>query len=170
MQFVFTKNNLHFSLSRNNDNSLLLAISSEFSGSQRKSQLHLIEVKFSFIMERFWKDIRSNKIRKAHLSFSEIDHYDDMTDIFEVPNFSMERGLRNVRIGSDRFGSIPKEWAANLNVVISDTKTIGPILETVELAARRLLTEDQIKAIIKAFRPVLQRKKNSGSFQIPYEN
>lgn len=164
MQNLFTSNCLDISVMRDQDSTLRLRISSDFSGSNRKSQLWVNEDRLAKDVETFWKSVKTKKLLAAQIRFSEIDWYDDMTDMYETPFISIKRGLKRAKIGSDSHGSIPKDWSIDFAAKIADTTTISPIIEVVKAVLGRHFNSDVEKDFTKKLRLVLQRKANSANF------
>lgn len=77
MRNVFTSECLQIGTSRMSDGTIRLEISSDYSGSSRKSQLYVNEERLAKQVEDFWKGIKTKKLQKLQLSFDEIDWYDD---------------------------------------------------------------------------------------------
>jgi hypothetical protein len=138
-----------------------LSISSDYSQSCRKSRLFVDAVKLGSQLEAFWKGLKTKKIQSARVSFSEIDHYDSVIDVYTVPSFSIERGLRKARLSKNEHGSIPKDWSVDLDCEIAFTSTIGPLIEIIDAALNRYLSDEQRKKLALALRPVLQCKVTS---------
>ena len=172
MYGYFTKDCLGISLERGRENKLILHISSDYANERyHKQQMYACEKRLAEELEKTWKAIKSKKLQSLFVGFGEIDHYDDMTDIYETPNAFIQRGKRKAQIGSREHGSIPKDWSVNLTAVLLDTTTIGPVLQVVESVLdykkfNGLSKEFNVmkKELTKAFRPVLQKKKEYGNY------
>ena len=161
MRNLFTQECLSVSVDRlNQDNKLRLCISSDFSGSDRKSQLYVNEERIAENVESFWKSIKTKNLLSMSVSFSEIDWYDDMTDMYETPIIRMERGLKKARIGYRDHGSIPKDWSVDAYFTFSDTTKNTPIMEVVKSALGSNLDSYMEKELIKQLKPLLQKKVN----------
>jgi hypothetical protein len=165
MNTYFTNECLSISLERHKDNTLSLEIGSDF-GNQRyhKQQLHVCEKRLASAVEGFWKSTKTKKLQGVHVGFGEIDHYDDMTDIYHTPTAFIKRGKRKVETSWREHGSIPKDWSINLHAAIADTTTINPVLEVVKNAIGFSKFKAIEKELIKKFRPVLQKKKEYGNY------
>lgn len=103
--------------------------------------------------------MKSKKLQSARAGFGEIDHYDDMTDIYDTPVVSMKRGKRKAEIDYCDHGSIPKDWSINFSARILNTTTINPVLEVVKAVLGYTKFKAMEKELVKALRPVLQKKK-----------
>ena len=158
MRNLFTKECLSIQVGRTNENNIVVSISSDYSGSSRKSELHVNENRLAEAVESFWKSTKTKKLLKMSVSFAEIDWYDDMTDIYETPNVMIERGLKKARVRHNEHGSIPKEWSVEGFFKFADTTTNTPILEVVKSALGSLLNTDLEKKFVKELKPFLQKK------------
>lgn len=161
MKNTFISEGLSISLRRLESGSLALSISSDYAQSNRKSRLYINNNSFAEMVKESWKSIKTSKLQKLVVDFDPIDHYDDMTDIYEVPVFSMRRGERTVKIGSNDHGSIPKDWGVEVRALIADTKTITPVLEITKVVLGGLLTKDLEAKFVKEAKKVLQKKSTS---------
>ena len=160
----FVEDCLTLSVERRNSD-LVLLIESDFAGRCHKSQLYVDDKRLAGQLEELWKSIKTKKLLRMHVGFSEIDYYDNMTDMYEVPSASIERGLKRARIGSSEHGAIPKDWSICLSSRIADTTTVGPIIEVCKKTlGSRLFTPAVEKAFVKKLRPVLQKKTNYANF------
>jgi len=168
MEKNFKKDYLFIGLSRTGDNNILLHINSEYSRSDRKAQLWVNQEKFADEVLGLWKSIATKKLLSIDVSFGEIDHYDSMTDIYEVPCFHIERGLRKARISQREHGTIPKDWEINFNAVIEDTKTITPVIEVIKETLGSLIGKYE-DAITKVIRPFLKDEIKTISYTIQEE-
>lgn len=165
MKQNFTSNCLSIGLSRGNDSEIRMVISSDYSKSNRKSQLWVNEKSMAEDVLNLWKGISTKKLLRLNVSFGEIDYYDNMTDMYEVPTFSIERGLRKARIGHTDHGCIPKEWSIDLRAKFADTKVITPILEVVKAVLGTYFTDIHEKAFTKTVRPFLQSKQSYANYE-----
>ena len=102
------------------------------------------------------------------VSFSEIDWYDDMTDIYETPIVRIERGLKRAKVSHQDHGSIPKDWSADLYCTFADTTTNTPILEVVKSALGSFFDSEAEKKFIKDLKPFLQKKKTNAGWEVEY--
>jgi hypothetical protein len=166
---VFTKECLEIGVTRLTDGTIRLNIGSDFSASSRKSELYVNERKLSENVETFWKGIKTKKLQKLQLSFTEIDWYDDEVAPYETPIFSIGRGLKKAKITHRTHGSVPKDWGVDLNCIIADTTTNTPIMEIVKSALGSLLTSDLEKEFIKELKPFLQKKVTRTCSQVEME-
>jgi hypothetical protein len=167
---LFTQECLSVSVNRlSQDNKLRLCISSDFSGSDRKSQLYVNENRIAENVESFWKSIKTKNLLAMSVSFSEIDWYDDMTDVYETPIIRMERGLKKARIGHQDHGSIPKDWSVDVYFTFSDTTKNTPILEVVKSALGSYFNSDAEKKFTKDLKALLQKKTQRVSWEVEYE-
>jgi hypothetical protein len=158
MNVLFTKNCLSIGLSRFQDDSIQLIISSDYSESSRKSRLWVDGKHIAPYLETAWRSIRTRKLKDLKLFFDEIDYYDNMTDIYETPVISMGRGQRKARIGSHEHGSIPKDWSINLVATFEDTRTKTPIIEVIKQVLGYKFTPEMEKKLNKDIVPFLQKK------------
>jgi hypothetical protein len=162
MYNYFSNDCLEITLQRNRDNNLSLHISSDYANERfHKQQLYADEKRLASAVEELWKSVKSKKLQAVHVGFGEIDHYDDMTNMYDTPTAYIKRGKRKAEIGSREHGSIPKDWSINLSATILNTTTINPILEVVKNALGFSKFKPIEKLLVKALRPVLQKKKDS---------
>jgi hypothetical protein len=166
MKNNFTTQCLNINLARVDDNEINLGISSDFSGSERKSRLYVNEKRIAEQIERFWKSIKTKKLIILSVSFGECDYYDNMTDVYETPVVSIKRGLKKARIGSQSHGCIPKEWSFDMSCRFKDTTTSTPILEVVKQALGSKFTEKHEKELKKALKLFLQKKVRYANWEL----
>ena len=165
MHKKFDIDSLEIYLNWNEDYSeFRLTIMSDYTGSQRKSQLWVNDKALAKEVEDFWKSIKTKKLVYTSASFDEIDWYDNMTDIYETPIAYIQRGLKKARLKYRSHGSIPKEWSFGLRCAFNATNAIGPIMEVVKTALSYKLTPSMEKEMTKAFRPFLQKKVRSANY------
>lgn len=169
MRNLFTSECLQVMTSRMSDGNIKLEIGSDYSGSSRKSQLYVNEERIAKAVEDFWKSIKTKKLQKLHVSFDEIDWYDDEVDVYETPSFNIQRGLKKVKIGHHTHGSVPKDWGVTLICVFADTTTNTPILEVVKSALGGKLTTDLEKQFIKQLKPFLQKKVKYANVEADFD-
>lgn len=160
MKNLFTSECLSIEVARRQENKITLTISSDYSGSSRKSELYVNEERLATALESFWKGIKTKKLFLANVSFSEIDWYDDMCDVYETPSITIKRGLKKARISHEEHGSIPKDWSVDLICMFEDTTTNTPILEVVKSALGGLFDDYLEKKFVKELKPFLQKKEN----------
>ena len=160
MKNLFTSECLSIQVARRQENKITLTISSDYSGSSRKSELYVNEERLATALESFWKGIKTKKLFLANVSFSEIDWYDDMCDVYETPSITIKRGLKKARISHEEHGSIPKDWSVDLICMFEDTTTNTPILEVVKSALGGLFDDYLEKKFVKELKPFLQKKTN----------
>jgi hypothetical protein len=165
MKNLFTRECLQIQVRRSTENKIALTISSDYSGSDRKSQLYVNEERLATQVESFWKGIKTKKLLSMSVSFSEIDWYDDMTNMYDTPIISIKRGLKKANIGCNEHGSIPKDWSVDLFCMFADTTTNTPILEVVKSALGGYFDTDLEKTFIKELKPFLQKKTNNVNAQ-----
>ena len=166
---LFTKESLSVSVSRMQEDKIRVSIASDFSGSSRKSQLYVNEERLSVDVESFWKGIKTKKLLGMSVSFSEIDWYDDMTDMYETPIIRIQRGLKKAKVSHRDHGSIPKDWSVDVYFTFADTTTNTPILEVVKSALNSYFDAEAEKAFTKALKPFLQKKVTHASWEVEYE-
>lgn len=162
------KNCLFIGINKNSDSNIVINISSDYSRSARKEQLHINEEKFGDEVLGLWKSIATKKLLSINVSFSEIDYYDSMTDIYEVPSFYIERGMRmrKAQIIQKEHGSIPKDWEINVTLIIEGTKTITPITEVLKETLGDLLDVKHEAELLKLIRPFLEGTVNNINYEI----
>jgi hypothetical protein len=166
---LFTQNELSVHVNRlTQEDKIRICISSDYSGSDRKSQLYVNDKRLAEEVETFWKSIKTKKLLSMSVSFGEIDWYDNMTDIYETPIVRIERGLKKAKIGAQEHGSIPKEWSVDMYCTFADTTTNTPILEVVKSALGSYFDAKAEKEFIKALKPLLQKKSTGASWQTEY--
>lgn len=171
MRNYFVRDYLSISVERlSTDNQLRLSISSDFTGSSRKSQLYLNEKRLAGDVESLWKSIKTKKLLKLSVGFGEIDYYDNMTDMYEVPYATIERGLKKARIGFSSHGSIPKDWSCDLVMRFADTSANTPIMEAVKATLGSMFTPKLEKEFVKKLKLVLQKKERYASVSQEYED
>jgi hypothetical protein len=168
MRNLFTRECLTINVVRRQENKIALTISSDFSGSSRKSQLYVNEERLATELEFFWKGIKTKKLLLANVSFSEIDWYDDMCDVYDTPSITIKRGLKKAKVSHQEHGSIPKDWSVDLFCVFADTTTNTPILEVIKSALGGFFDADLEKKFIKELKPLLQKKSNSANISLEY--
>ena len=160
MRNLFTEEELSINVARRQENKIALTISSDYSGSSRKSELYVNEERLATMLESFWKGIKTKKLLLANVSFSEIDWYDDMCDVYETPSITIKRGLKKAKVSHQEHGSIPKDWSVELICIFADTTTNTPILEVVKSALGGFFDAEFEKKFIKELKPFLQKKEN----------
>jgi len=170
MRNLFTRECLTIQVARRLENKIALTISSDYSGSDRKSQLYVNEQRLATEVESFWKGIKTKKLLLANVSFSEIDWYDDMCDVYDTPSITIKRGLKKAKINHQEHGSIPKDWSVDLFCVFADTTTNTPILEVIKSALGSYFDADLEKKFIKELKPLLQKKSSYASAELNYEH
>ena len=166
---LFTQNELSVHVNRlNQEDKIRICISSDYSGSDRKSQLYVNDKRLAEEVEIFWKSIKTKKLLSMSVSFGEIDWYDNMTDIYETPIVRIERGLKKAKVGHREHGSIPKDWSVDMYCTFADTTTNTPILEVVKSALGSYFDTKAEKEFIKALKPLLQKKVSGASWEVEY--
>ena len=160
MRNLFTEEELSINVARRQENKIALTISSDYSGSDRKSQLYVNGERLATTLESFWKGIKTKKLLLANVSFSEIDWYDDMCDVYETPSITIKRGLKKAKVSHQEHGSIPKDWSVGAYFKFADTTTNTPLLEVIERALGSYFDADAKKKFIKELKPFLQKKEN----------
>jgi hypothetical protein len=146
------------------ENKLILSISSDYSGSNRKSQLHVDEKRLSEQVEKVWKSVKTKKLQSMTVYFSEIDWYDDMTNIYHTPVIKIGRRMKKSKIEHYEHGSIPKDWSITLTAVLSNTKVVTPIIEVVKSVLSPYFTPSMEKDFTKLIRTVLQKSGKSCNY------
>lgn len=117
MNRIFDKNTLSVNCSVKQDNDILIEVSADFAGAERKSQLYVNEDGIiKDLVEDLWKKVRSKtaKIQALSMSFEEIDWYDSDCDRYTTPTFRIRKGLKRVKVGARDHSDIPKAWGVNL--------------------------------------------------------
>lgn len=165
MKPSFTKEGLSISVSRRKDNDINLRVSTDYAYSERKDRLYVNEKSLCDKVERFWKSITTKKLLSMEVSFGEIDYYDDMTDMYETPSVSIQRGLKKAKVSDDMHGCIPKEWSIDVHFKIKDTSAKTPIIEILTTLLGTYIFNSEIeKKFTKELKPFLQKKVNSCSY------
>jgi len=174
MKNLFVEEYLNIGVSRklSAENQIVLTISSDFSGSNRKSQLYVNEKRLGEKLEYFWKSIKTKKLLALRIMFDEIDYYDNHTDMYSTPIVYIKRGLKKARFDEHEHGCIPKEWSVDFIATFSDTTTSTPILEVVKSALGSYLTPQREKKFLKILRPFLQKKEKNVYYELdfPYKD
>jgi hypothetical protein len=165
MKNLFTNDCLSVSVNRLQEDKIRLCISSDFSGSSRKSKLYVNEERLSNDVESFWKNTKTKKLLGMSVSFGEIDWYDDMTNMYETPIVKIERGLKRARVSHKDHGSIPKDWSVDVYFTFADTTTNTPIMEVVKGALGSYFNSEAEKKFIKELKPFLQKKITRTSWE-----
>jgi len=161
MEKNFNKNReIFIGLSRNDDK-ITINIVGEYSRSQHKGQLYINSDKFGDEVLTLWKSIGTKKLLSVKVNFEHIDWYDSDIDMYEVPSFHIERGLRKTRVSTREHGSIPKDWEISLSFLLEDTKTITPIIEVIGETLGSLLTEKHNIALTKEIRLFMKGETNT---------
>ena len=136
----------------------------------RKAPLHISRKRMGDEVEKFWKDLRplSTKIQSLSVGFDHIDWYENYGEYtggndgsYDVPVFSIKRGLKKVRIEEDYETDVPKEWEIRVSCVFKLTKTKTPYMAFIEGCFGVGFTSTNQKKIEKELRKVLQGKKDS---------
>jgi len=170
MKQNFTKDYLSIHMGRINGDNINMGISSDYSGSQRKSQLYVNANSLAVDVERLWKSIKTKKLVILSVSFDEQDYYDNQVDVYYTPVVSIRRGLKKARIGTQSHGCIPKEWGFDLTCRFADTTTVTPLLEVVKASLGSFFTEKDEKEFRKAVKPFLQKKASYANFSLEDED
>ena len=139
---------------------LMLYITSDYANSSHKSALHVDGDRLAKQLEEVWKSIKTKKIEYMNAFFSEIDHYDDETDIYYTPSVFIKRGLKKAKLGTDSHGAIPKDWTYNVVARFKETSTVGPIIEVIKKVLSNKFTLKIEKEFTQALRIVLQKTMN----------
>jgi hypothetical protein len=150
------------------DEKIRVYINSDYSGSNRKSQLYVNEERLQQEVESFWKDTKTKKLNQMLVSFDEIDWYDDEVDVYETPSVSMKRGDRKSKVSHHRHGSVPKEWGVDLRMLFEKT-TKKPILDTIKPITDKFLSTKDMKVLEKGMTQVLQGKTTRYTFELQNE-
>jgi hypothetical protein len=131
-------------------------IEGEFINSDRKSQLYVNADRLSTEVKRLWDYIkeRTTKLIAIGMSFSEIDWYDDMCDMYETPTFTIRKGMRSVQVGEKTHGSIPKDWSVCISARFDTTNHVKPYMLFINevLSGYRYNVEEVEKAIRKGIK------------------
>jgi len=169
MKSLLSTNDLSINLKRVEEDGIVLTITSDYSGSERKQQLYVNEKRIASDLERFWKSIKTKKVWRVIVNFFEIDWYDSDVDVYEYPYFLIKRGLKKTRIDYDSTGSIPKEWGVNIGVRLHDTTAVTPILEVLSKALESWWSADIEKRFKKEVKAFMQKKAKYFNFSIDEE-
>lgn len=168
MQKYFTGENLSISLDRDTAGNLTLHISGDAALNCRKSKLYVNEERLAKDMEEFWKGCTSRKVVGASVGFSEIEHYDNITNIYQTPVVSIGRGARKARIRHCEHGSIPKDWSVEVHAKIKPCSVITPLMDIITRTAGRFIAPDKKKDLEAKLRPVIQGKLTRASYWVEY--
>jgi len=141
---------------RRNQNKLVLTIESDYARSNHKGQLYVSGEGVANDVLSLWKSIKTKKLTRVHVSFDEIDWYDDEVDVYETPVVIMERGLRKPKVGSRNHGSIPKDWLVIMSMVFTDLQTKKPILDCIKAVLGYRFTTDMEKKFVKQYNPIIK--------------
>ena len=158
------------SLQRVTDDMLELSIRSDYRFSYRKSKIGFSKENIKEISDMFkrcWKETKTKKLLRAQFYFEELDWYDNMTDVYTTPIFSMKRGSRVPKVTHQSHGSIPKEWGAVLCFTIEKTTKITPLMEIVDSFFKTNFNKEEKKILEKMFREVLSGRQGFGLFMTP---
>jgi len=168
MTHLFTDDELRISVRRNPEtNKLTLHISSDYSGYCRKEQLRVHEDTIAKYVESAWKSIKTKKLTSMRLYFSEIDWYDNMTNIYYTPVIIMAKRKKKAEIRHNDHGSIPKDWSVNVRMEMEPTISKSPVIEVIRAVLGNKVTVGYEKFIEKELRPVLQGTKNDCFIHYP---
>jgi hypothetical protein len=132
----------------------------------RKERIYINEDSLSTDLERFWDRVKrvSSKIKSIGIGFSEIDWYDNMTNIYNVPSFGISRGKRKVTVSHYETGSIPKAWEARIVGAFKPGRVKKPYMEFVN--GILFLSADKRKEVEKALGKVLGGKSQYESIEL----
>lgn len=158
---LFKKDTLQISVNRK-ENKVYVEISSDYINSNRKSQLYVSGDRLGEQLLNEWKRCKTSKLKRMMVSFYPIDHYDDMTDIYETPIVSMERGLRKYKLEHSEHGSIPKEWGVEVIMKFEDIQTKKPIKDCITNVLGSLFDTELQKKFDKVCNPVIVGKETRG--------
>lgn len=130
-------------------------INSDYDGAH-KSRLFINEEQLAKNVKNVWPDIKKAcpKVISMSVSFNEIDHYDDITDIYYTPVVAIKRGFTNPKVHSNEHGSIPKDWETNITIAIQDVKQATPIIKLVTAVLGNLIGNfdmEHVKKITQKF-------------------
>jgi hypothetical protein len=164
MNHLFVEDYLSIHVQRTLNDELVISVSSDYSQSERKSSLYVNPDYVSKLVETAWKSIKTKKLKRIQLYFSEIDWYDDMTNIYYTPVVTMRRGARKCNVSSKDHGSIPKDWQVNVRALMADTKTTTPITEVLKVVLGKMFTPNVEKDFISKLRPVLRKESRECSY------
>jgi hypothetical protein len=160
MRTLFSKSGLRIGVSLSDPNSVSLSIESDYSNSPRKSRLYINPDRLADKVEDFYRVLKTKttKLTYVRLFFTEIDWYDNMTDMYETPVVLMSKGHKKPRVGYNSHGSIPKDWGVVLIVKFNPIKQKKPITEAIKLAVGSLLNTTDIENIEKTLGKFLSGK------------
>lgn len=116
-----------------NDDIVTIEIQAEVPDN-RKAQIYVSKNRVADALETLWNNIKtkSAKLQKISIDFIEQDWYDSDCDMYEVPSFTIGRGLRKAKDISSSTGTIPKEWSVVLTAKFKHGRTRKPFLQLVE--------------------------------------
>jgi hypothetical protein len=158
MKNLFKEDSLFISITRIENEELVIEMYSDFYGAERKSPLYVNEEVLVKEVGTTWKSIKTKKLLWLGVHFTEIDWYDDEIDVYTTPSVSIKRGLKIPRVSHTNHGSIPKDWEVVVRTRIADTKAITPILEVITEVCGNLFQGKLKEDFIKGTRKVLQNK------------
>ncbi len=158
------------SLQKATDNIIQMLIRSDYRNSLRKDKIYFGEKKIDEIQNELkerWKATKTKKLKSAVFYFEEIDWYDNLTDIYSTPMFSIRRGKQKPQVTYQSHGAIPKEWGATLCFTIETTSKITPLMEIVDKFFNVGFNKEERKKLKKMFRYVLTGNIGFGQFSTP---
>jgi len=158
MKNLFKEDSLFISITRIENEELVIEMYSDFSGAERKSPLYVNVRKLMEKVSAAWKSIKTKKLLWLGVHFNEVDYYDNEIDVYTTPSVSIRRGLKIPRVSHITHGSIPKDWEVVVRARIADTKAITPILEVITEVCGNLFEGKLKEDFIKGTRKVLQNK------------
>ncbi len=159
------------SLQKPHSGMLEMFIRSDYRQSLRKDKIYFSKEKINEIQNELkerWKNTKTKKLKSALFYFEELDWYDDLTDIYQTPVFSIRRGKQKPQVTYQSHGSIPKEWGAVLHFTIEMTSKITPLMEVVDKFFNANFNKEERKKLEKMFRGVLSGDVNFGHFYTPF--
>ena len=120
----------------------------------RKSQLRVTSKKAEDRFSNLLKKVKVfSKFDGLSLSYNEIDHYDNIVDVYETPYifFNKGKGKRKATVSATEHGCIPKDWSETFSLKLENPKTIKPI-EIFLSNFNITLTRKQVMEVRKAMK------------------
>jgi len=87
----------------------------------------------------------------TYVNFEGIDSETSDTNMYLVPYFGINKGNRNVSVGQNDWGYIPKAWEEEMAVTFKNCKQYGAVLKAVE-ALGYTLDAKEVKELKKALK------------------
>jgi len=143
---------------------IVVHIQSDYNGNAHKERLYVNGKQLVEKVKAVWPQAKkaSNKIYSLAVYFEEIDHYDDLTDVYTTPVVSIQRGYTNPKLREKEHGSIPKDWATTITMSFYDTSRATPIMKVLDQVIVSFMNYFDRKKLQKAIQKVLSNPEESG--------